>query len=673
MGTAFYIGGGFVLTALHVVADTKNEPVTFYNEPIVLEFPMVGHTTYARVVGKFWNRLYDWAVIECDDHPPTDPIEFGLLPQKDEAWESFGYPKIHLDGMRIIGTVRDPINTRGDAKVIQLYCEDAAAGAGARLHGFSGAPCLVGGKAVGVLCSTLIETLPDGRLKLQLFTQAGAVFACPSKEIINWQVNAGKAVLLDNWTPLSIVLSDFVVILSQAERNANPKLMSVANQTHRHVKAFGLEKPQHLYAEDAVSSEKNLMQAVEILCRASVVVFDATKFEPAVMLLMGIRAVVKRGVTILSIGGDYALGKHLDKIPFNIKDANIVAHSKAQDDSIYLNSVSLLTTRVKRGLVDLDSPRYLDLPVFDTIRGIPVDRRGIISKEEGVLLLCSFDQDYTKKNWEKNLKHALEDELKYLNPNRNTGTLGLGVARSFELNSPRLVSQALYEAIRRTQACIVDFTNWSENVLFELGVRLAASSQPPVCTIEKGDSKNPPKEFEKQCGYIQTLFVSDNAIYDVSKSWMDQAAYRMIYGEKVELPPTGPARGSIHSLIEKVINIDNEPASRPVYKELQNSAKLFERPPGAATKPVGLFPGNIELTRREEEAEFERLIAAWLYLSNRFGEEMILNDDDLSESANEVIISLFERHPSRLEEMPSISNDLGDMQDKIDQKGGWDG
>ena len=51
--------------------------------------------------------------------------------------------------------------------------------------------------------------------------------------------------------------------------------------------------------------------AYAALCNAKVVAFDATDFELAIMFLAGIRAVVRRGVTLLSVGGDHALGKEL--------------------------------------------------------------------------------------------------------------------------------------------------------------------------------------------------------------------------------------------------------------------------------------------------------------------------------------------------------------------------
>ena len=47
----------------------------------------------------------------------------------------------------------------------------------------------------------------------------------------------------------------------------------------------------------------------------------------------------------------------------------------------------------------------------------------------------------------------------------NTGDLA--PERMMDLRSPRLVGQALYERIRWSTRCLVDWTYWRANVLFE--------------------------------------------------------------------------------------------------------------------------------------------------------------------------------------------------------------
>jgi hypothetical protein len=54
------------------------------------------------------------------------------------------------------------------------------------------------------------------------------------------------------------------------------------------------------------------------------------------------------------------------------------------------------------------------------------------------------------------------------------------LSRTLDLDSPRVVSAQLFEAIRLTDFCLVDLTGARPNVLFELGVRLAANRLHPV-------------------------------------------------------------------------------------------------------------------------------------------------------------------------------------------------
>src|SRR5262249_16483212 len=84
-----------------------------------------------------------------------------------------------------------------------------------------------------------------------------------------------------------------------------------------------------ILATEAVSTREQYNNTIRALCAAEIVVFDITGFEPAVMLLLGIRAVVRRGITICSVGEKFTLGETFD-FPFNIQEVNIVAHSAEQ-------------------------------------------------------------------------------------------------------------------------------------------------------------------------------------------------------------------------------------------------------------------------------------------------------------------------------------------------------
>lgn len=681
-GTAFHVGDGYILTALHVVANKRTSPPTFLSS-IKLQFSNAKEPIEAVVVDRFWSVEGDWVVLRCRTQPNTSGIVLGSAPTQGKDWVTYGFPDINPAGMTMTGTISDPSYRPlpGSTELpqhttLQLFGQEAGAGMGARMHGFSGAPCLVDGKAVGILRSTLIEETVDGMRRPVLFTQAGTIFATPARSVMEFQADRRKAILPGSWTPPDIIMQDFVVLLSQSEPDpTKPEaaaqqvaLRGVARQTYRNVKDRGLSEPYFLIASDVVSSEEKLQYCIRALCNARVVVFDATGFEPAIMFLAGIRAVLRRGVTLLSVGGDYALGKQT-KIPFNITDANIVAHSREQNRSTIGNSVTLLTQRILGGLDAVHSPQYLDLPVYDAIRRLPVERRGVIPNNEGVLVLCPFDEPYASF-WDENLKQALVGELdKLRNKCKLTGAASFGVSRSFELNSPRLVSHAVYEAIRRAQSCIVDLSEWSANVLFELGVRLAASGERTACIIEDSwEGRDQVQgDWKTQCRDIVSLFVADGFKYSRDQSWEGQSAFTNAYGPDEQPLESSLLNGGLHRLVERVLDVDSEPASRPVFLDLLDQAATFSRDPGQGgrSKPVGLFPGNAELLKREETAEFERLQAAWLYVSNRFTPEEILGDATIRDAAYKVIQSLFERHADRL--VAESKNAAGDMMDKIDE------
>jgi tetratricopeptide (TPR) repeat protein len=562
---------------------------------------------------------------------------------------------------------RDPIGVGARRiEAIQLWCQEAGSGLGAPLHGFSGSPCLIDGCAVGLLRSTLSTSALDGQGRPQLLTQGGTAYACPATVIVDRDDPPDRLPIPGGWSR-PVAASDFVVVTSVNEKTARQKLVTVAENAREKVPELGLGPAWALEAEEQVASEEALLGAVRILCRARVVVFDATGFEPAVMLLLGIRAAVRRGVTILSIGGSYVLGDRVS-VPFNLLDANIVSHSTNQDRSgdEETTPIPLLARRIERSVKQIGSPHYFDLPVFEAVRRLPAERRGVRPAESGVLVLCSFAPAYTKKNWAGRLKMAFKNQLANYRAQRKDRPIAadeLGVSRSFELNSPQLVSRAIYEEIRRAQACVVDLTEWPANVLFELGVRLAVSRHPTTCIVER--KLRFPKGCDVQCERLLALLVPESQRYDVDKAYLEEPVFARVYGPKAVLPVAGISAGMVYECVERGLQVDGEPAERPVYRELLDSAELFARVSVRAgvTKPVGLFPGNPELTDLEENAEFQRLLAAWLFLLTQFGEQKIAQDTGtLRASAEQIVDALIGRHQRGLDPLGEVMATLKRMQ-----------
>lgn len=243
-----------------------------------------------------------------------------------------------------------------------------------------------------------------------------------------------------------------------------------------------------LKVQDAFESEDALRRAVEAMCRADIAIFDITGEEPGVMMLLGVRSVARRGVTISSLGGEHFMGAELN-LPFNIQMLNVVFHSAKQQEG--RDPLHLIGSKIHTGFDELAAlPFYLDLPAYDSVRRLgrdPASYRPLRFNEQ-VLVLCPFNGDYTKRNWAtyltKELPSRLKAEATKFFPEQ-TSAAPPRLVRLLDLDTPRLVSQTLFESIRRTEMCIVDWTQLRANVMFELGVRLAVNPLGAVHIIEQ--------------------------------------------------------------------------------------------------------------------------------------------------------------------------------------------
>lgn len=194
-GTAFLIDAQHALTALHVVADRRREPVQAY-AAIRLSFGSGaggGVVRGAQLVTGCFDARADWALLRLSEPigaadlvggrpiaplPLEDLEEADLLQVQAQAaaasalrWQSRGFPVTKPDGLDVAGEVRTTAGEVQGSRAIQLYSLEAAAGSGAPVAGLSGAPVWVEGAVAGLLrWATLDEA---GR------SIAGALFACP--------------------------------------------------------------------------------------------------------------------------------------------------------------------------------------------------------------------------------------------------------------------------------------------------------------------------------------------------------------------------------------------------------------------------------------------------------------------------------------------------------------
>ncbi|MEO0943028.1 MAG: hypothetical protein AAFY30_15910 [Cyanobacteria bacterium J06642_12] len=460
--------------------------------------------------------------------------------------------------------------------------------------------------------------------------------------------------------------------------------------------ASHLGTPLSRFSEEFFTDRSSLENAVKLLCNTEVVVFDATNFEPATMILLGIRAVVRRGVTIISIGGNYGIGDRIS-IPFNVEDANIVSHSKKQYES--QDPSILLERRISRGIQQLATPYYLDLSVFDAIRNIAAEDRGMIAEEEGVLVLCPFETKYKSKLWEKQLQPGLQDQLHILRRDqKKSQQASVGVVRSFELESPRLVSQTIYEYIRRMQTCVIDWTIWSPNVFFEFGVRMASSMNRTSSVIERthracmeslasGDPaenwdqvKDDPwflaeSKSRKNAASARRIAIAKQTVklldffdvieYDGKKERVDNTgAFKEMYGgnalDHQSISIITSTNALVYRMVEAHLDVDSQPSARAVHQEMANSAASFGRDQSSG-KPASLYPGNNALLESEQSAEFERLLATWFYLAGRYGADHCRQNDSLFDVFNNTVSRLMDAHHARLVSEESLKDVLADL------------
>ncbi len=455
---------------------------------------------------------------------------------------------------------------------------------------------------------------------------------------------------------------------------------------------------QYEYATDAINP-KEYKKTLKKLCYATVAVFDITNYEPAMMLLLGVRSVVKRGITIASLGRDYLgidyrIGDPIE-LPFNIKDLTIISHSKKQFDDKN-QPAFIIRNKIHDGLNQLSTlPHYLDLPAFDAVRDLPPGHRE--RDTNNVLVLCPYTDTYNELNW-KDLSYNLYLKL----------VEGAHIFRILDLISPRMVSPTIYEFIRRVALCIVDWTAWRPNVFFELGVRLAISDKNrfTVCIIDNryklliediaSDDKieafkkdpdvansivgkflqiTPDKftstEFKllrdryislaEQCLHLKEIFspldynpYSDQIVpddfwdgrlqHDHSKYELMMSQYRgnNLKNEVASIDDIGLAPPSTYEVIQERIDPEGELACVPVYIELLRTAQMFGIDDTEARAAV-LYPDNKELNRRVEAGIIQRLLAAWYYIRIEYKEkeEEIVNDERLFQATQQIGSKLY--------------------------------
>jgi hypothetical protein len=386
-----------------------------------------------------------------------------------------------------------------------------------------------------------------------------------------------------------------------------------------------------LKVQDAFESHDTLRRAVEAMCRADIAIFDITGLEPGVMTLLGVRSVARRGVTISSLGGEHFMGAELN-LPFNIQTLNVVFHSAKQQEG--RDPLHLIGSKIHTGFDELAAlPFYLDLPAYDSVRRLgrdPASYRPLRFNEQ-VLVLCPFNGDYTKRNWASYLTKELPSRLraeavKFFPEEKSNAPPRL--VRLLDLDTPRLVTQTLFESIRRTEMCIVDWTQLRANVMFELGVRLAVNPLGAVHIIEQGAS------LDGACQHAKKMIELFDPIFYQCIPGKIKAYNQMMERFAASLSPSKQGiQDLVYQTAAATFDVRSDPVAMPIIQELESAAELLvsEDQERSGISQALFSDANKEVLAQVQAAAAARRLAAWSFIHCSYSPEVIQSTPDLLE------------------------------------------
>jgi hypothetical protein len=494
--------------------------------------------------------------------------------------------------------------------------------------------------------------------------------------MLHWLIVASE---YETDSPPSWTLSDLVeAALNQVERNGpehkhpaesvNPRiwdafracwdgarLVSGATRTLQPQFRPDLVKRVTLPINKALASPAMLREAVRAVIEADVVVFDVTGFEPGVMLLVGVRAACRRGVTLCSHGNKWREGQPL-MLPFNLQNLNVGSHTPREagtgDNPVVLRFVD----RVVTGFAQLRTrPHYLDLPAYDALRQLGSDfgASALIPTSRRVLVLCPYEKNFFS-NWEaliSRLSTALSDPHN-IRPE---------ITRVIDLATPQLISQAIYEQTRRVAACIVDWSAYNPSVFVEYGVRLAVSEWGAVAIIDRqfaqdsDDSLARDRSELKQASQLARLF----GTIEYARKDQQRVPFEKMAAALASRNPrfrTQQEVSIVHDAAWRAVEVVQRVLPSVVADLDSEADALSHADRGEVEAPQILFYESSDLKINTEDAATERRIAAWLYLHKRENAGALPADDarrkayvELGQAAAAALYAQSNRRPDSLD------------------------
>jgi hypothetical protein len=583
----------------------------------------------------------------------------------DAPWESTGYPDAGIvdnHGERLWKTVvlKGEIYALGGAgqgsKELELSVD--APPPAEQWAGISGAPIFVGDRLAGML-KEVPKSFEGKRL-------AGV----PAQALL--QNHAFRLALSPPWLdPLPegvwvlIVMSETKKQTSELTKWAETSLKKDAAAIKLALQTQAVPKVLEVCVTEALESSGKWLRFVNALCAAPIAIFDATEFEPAVMLALGVRAVIRRGVTLTSTS-DLLTATELSRLPFNIQETKLMYHGSKYEPANLKHPMNMISKAIKKGWQELHSqPSYLDLPAYDAVRcPYPTADATGDSAVKRALMLCSFNKDY-EPNW-----IFLANEI--------VGHYGgTETVRMLDVHSPRLVGQALYEGIRWAQTCVVDWTGWRANVFFEFGVRLACADVGPVGVIECGEADAvAAHDALAQRQQLMALFnptvyrtADDDNVTSIKSAL--QAHDEILAQRPLALAVTQLPHDATFRACQDRFEWQHEHITIEPHDLLRSSieAPFGKDPQAPGFKPL-LFSANPDYSKEYDRSMKDRWIAAWCYLVHRYPESRWEKDADframLQKLGNDVL-QFGLKEPLNDDHLKELRDQIYDVIDKLDE------